>query len=162
MTLLIGCAARHRQQFLVVDPWVEATQPLRDGQVEESVSNLRPLLNDPVYACMAAFYLIILDQTKEEYLDVICSETCKHEIPGEAELLKRFLHIEEKLSQYKKRYNNQRSRVKKLREENEGLKEETEDLREEVEDMEKELGRLRFEQHKMEEIRRETEKWRIK
>ena len=135
MTLLVGCSTVfHNVQ------WRQATLHLRDGRVDKAVSNLKPLLNDPGYACKAAFYLFAFDGAKDEYIRTMRSETCKYEMPGEAKLLEEFLQL-------KSEYNKQQSSVNNLREETQNL--------------EKELSRLRFELKKMEEIRRETEKWRI-
>jgi septal ring factor EnvC (AmiA/AmiB activator) len=127
---------------------------LRDGRIDEAIPNLKSLLNDPDYACRAAFYLFAFDGAKDEYIRIIRSETCKHKTPGEAKLLEKLLTTEEKLLtteekllQLKSEYNKQQSRVS--------------DLRKETQNLEKELSRLRFELQKTEEIRRETEKWRI-
>lgn len=142
MTLLVGCSTIfHNVQ------WKQATLHLRDGQVDKAVSNLKPLLNDPDYACRAAFYLFAFDGAKDEYIRIMRSETCKYEMPGETKLLEKFLSTEEKFLQLKSEYKKQQSSVNNLREETQNL--------------EKELSRLRFELQKMEEIRRETEKWRV-
>ncbi len=78
---------------------------------------------------------------------IIRSETCEYKKPGEAKLVEKLLTTEEKLLQLKSECNKQQSSVSALRKETENL--------------EKDLSRLRFELQKMEEIRRETEKWRI-
>ena len=120
---------------------------MRDGRVDEAITNLKPLLKDPDYACRAAFYLFAFDGAKDEYIRIIRSETCEYKTPGEAKLVKKLLTAEEKLLQLKSEYNKQQSSVS--------------DLRKETQNLEKELSRLRFELQKTEEIRRETEKWRI-
>ena len=120
---------------------------MRDGRVDEAISNLKPLLNDPDYTCRAAFYLFAFDGAKDEYISIIRSETCEYKTSGEARLVKKLLTTEEKLLQLKSEYNKQQSSVSVLRKETQNL--------------EKELSRLRFELQKMEEIRRETEKWRM-
>jgi hypothetical protein len=147
LTSVVGCTTGFQQRLHISDPWEEATLHLRDGRVDEAISNLKPLLNDPDYACRAAFYLFAFDGTKDEYIRIIRSETCKYKTPGEAKLLEKLLTTEEKLLQLKSEYNRQQSSVS--------------DLRKETQNLEKELSRLRFELQKMEEIRRETEKWRI-
>jgi hypothetical protein len=144
--LLVGCSAlSHNVQ------WKQATLQLRNDQVDEAVSNLKLLLKEHGYACRAAFYLFAFDGAKDEYIGIMRSEACKHEMPGEAKLLEKFLLIEKKFlqlkSEYNTEYNKQQSSVKNLREETQNL--------------EKEISRLRFELQKMEEIRRETEKWRV-
>ncbi len=142
MTLLVGCSdVFHNVQ------WKQATLHLRNDQVDEAVSNLKLLLNEHSYACRAAFYLFAFDGAKDEYIRIMRSEACKYEIPGEAKLLEEFLSTEEKFLQLKSEYNKQQSSVNNLRKETQNL--------------EKELSRLRFELQKMEEIRRETEKWRV-
>jgi len=149
LTFLVGCSVIfHNVQ------WKQATLHLRDGQVDKAVSNLKPLLNDPDYACKAAFYLFAFDGAKDEYIRIMRSEACKYEMPGEAKLLenflsieKKFLSTEKKFLQLKSEYNKQQSSVNYLREE--------------IQSLEKELSRLRFELQKMEEIRRETEEWRV-
>ena len=128
---------------------------MRNDQVDEAVSNLKLLLNEHGYACRAAFYLFAFDGAKDEYIRIMHSEACKHEMPGEAKLLEEFLFTEQKFLQLKSEYNKQQFSVNNLREETQNLEEETQNL-------EKELSRLRFELQKMEEIRRETEKWRVK
>ena len=147
MTLLVGCTTGFREKLHIPDPWKEATLLLRDGQVDKAVSNLKPLLNDPDYACRAALYLFAFDGAKDEYIRIMHSEACRYEMPGEAKLLEEFLSTEEKFLQLKSEYNKQQSSVNNLREETKNL--------------EKELSRLRFELQKTEEIRRETEKWRV-
>ncbi|MEA3385085.1 MAG: hypothetical protein U9Q89_01310 [Thermodesulfobacteriota bacterium] len=142
MTLIAGCST----VFHNVE-WEKATLHLRNGQVDKAVSNLKPLLNDPDHACKAAFYLFAFDGAKDEYIRIMHSETCQHEMPGEAKLLEDFLSAEEKFFQLKSEYKKQQSSVNNLRKETQNL--------------EKELGRLRFELQKMEEIRRETEEWRV-
>ena len=140
--MLVGCSTVfHNVQ------WKQATLHLRDGQVDKAVAGLKPLLNDPGYACKAAFYLFAFDGAKDEYIKIMRSETCKHEMPGEAKLLEKFLSTEKEFLQLKSDYNKQQSSVNYLWEETQNL--------------EKELSRLRFELEKMEEIRRETEKWRV-
>lgn len=140
--LLVGCSAlSHNVQ------WKQATLQLRNDQVDEAVSNLKLLLNERGYACRAAFYLFAFDGTKDEYIRIMRSKACKHEMPGEAKLMEEFLFTEQKFLQLKSEYNKQQSSVNNLREETQNL--------------EKELSRLRFELQKMEEIRRETEKWRV-
>ena len=142
LTLLVGCSTVfHNTQ------WELANLHLRDGQVDKAVAGLKPLLNDPDYACKAAFYLFAFDGAKDEYIRIMRSKTCKHEMPGEAKLLEEFLSAEKEFLQLKSDYNKQQSSVN--------------DLWEETQNLEKELSRLRFELKKMEEIRRETEKWRI-
>ena len=142
LTLLAGCStALHNVQ------WKQATLHLKDGRVDNAVSNLKPLLKDPGYACRAAFYLFAFDGAKDEYIRIMRSETCKYEMPGEAKLLEEFLSTEEEFLQLKSEYNKQQSSVS--------------DLRKETQNLEKELSRLRFELQKTEEIRRETEKWRV-
>lgn len=140
---LVGCSAlSHNVQ------WKQATLQLRNDQVDEAVSNLKLLLNEHGYACRAAFYLFAFDGAKDEYIRIMRSKACKHEMPGEAKLMEEFLFTEQKFLQLKSEYNKQQSGVNNLREETQNL--------------EKELSRLRFELQKMEEIRRETEKWRVK
>ena len=140
--LLVGCSAlSHNVQ------WKQATLQLRNDQVDEAVSNLKLLLNEHGYACRAAFYLFAFDGAKDEYIRIMRSKACKHEMPGEAKLLEEFLFTEQKFLQLKSEYNKQQFSVNNLREETQNL--------------EKELSRLRFELQKMEEIRRETEKWRV-
>ncbi|MCK4425144.1 MAG: hypothetical protein KAV69_00230 [Deltaproteobacteria bacterium] len=145
--MLVGCTTGFQQRFHIFDPWEKATLLLRDGRIDEAIPNLKSLLVDPDYSCRAAFYLFAFDGAKDEYIRIIRSETCKHKTPGEAKLLEKLLTTEEKLLQLKSEYNKQQSRVS--------------DLRKETQNLEKELSRLRFELQKMEEIRRETEKWRI-
>ena len=140
MTLLVGCSTGFQQKLHISDPLKEATLLLRDDRVEEAVSNLKPLLNDSDYACRAAFYLFAFDGAKDEYIRIMHSKTCKHKLPGEVKLLEKFLQL-------KSGYNKQQSSIS--------------DLRKETQNLEKELSRLRFELQKLEEIRRETEKWRI-
>lgn len=144
--LLVGCSASFHS-----DQWKVATLQLRNDKVDEAVSNLKLLLNDHDYACRAAFYLFAFDGAKDEYIGIMRSEACKYEMPGEAKLMEEFLLTEKKFlqlkSEYNTEYNKQQSRVNSLREETQNL--------------EKEISRLRFELQKMEEIRRETEKWRI-
>jgi hypothetical protein len=147
LTLVVGCITGLQEKLNIPDPWKEVTLLLRDGRVDEAISNLKPLLNDPDYACRAAFYLFAFDGALDEYIRIIRSETCEYKTPGEAKLVEKLLTTEEKLTQLKSEYNKQQSSVS-------GLRKETENL-------EKELSRLRFELQKMEEIRRETEKWRI-
>ncbi|MBW1720030.1 MAG: hypothetical protein JRJ43_10815 [Deltaproteobacteria bacterium] len=147
MTLVVGCTTGFREKLHIPDPWKEATQLLRDGRVDEAISNLKSLLNDPDYSCRAAFYLFAFDGAQDEYIRIIRSETCEYKTPGEAKLVEKLLTTEKKLLQLKSEYNKQQSSVSALRKETENL--------------EKELSRLRFELQKMEEIRRETEKWRI-
>ncbi len=140
--MLVGCSiVFHNTQ------WELANLHLRDGQIDKAVAGLKPLLNDPDYACRAAFYLFAFDGAKDEYIRIMRSEDCKYEMPGEAKLLEEFLSTEEKFLQLKSEYKKQQSSVNNLREETQNL--------------EKELSRLRFELQKMEEIRRETEKWRV-
>ncbi|RKX59723.1 MAG: hypothetical protein DRP37_06200 [Thermodesulfobacteriota bacterium] len=127
--------------------WKQATLHLREGQVDKAVSELKPLLNNPNYACKVAFYLFAFDGSKDEYIKIMRSEACKYEMPGEAKLLEEFLSTEEKFLQLKSKYKKQQSSVNNLRKETQNL--------------EKELSRLRFELQKTEEIRRETEEWRI-
>ena len=147
--LLVGCSAlSHNVQ------WKQATLQLRNDQVDEAVSNLKLLLNEHGYACRTAFYLFAFDGAKDEYIRIMRSKACKHEMPGEAKLLEEFLFTEQKFLQLKSEYNKQQFSVNNLREETQYLEEETQNL-------EKELSRLRFELQKMEEIRRETEKWRV-
>ena len=144
--LLVGCSAlSHNVQ------WKQATLQLRNDQVDEAVTSLKLLLNEHGYACRAAFYLFAFDGAKDEYIRIMRSKACKHEMPGEAKLIEEFLFTEQKFlqlkSEYNKQYNKQQSSVN--------------NLREEIQNLEKELSRLRFELQKMEEIRRETEKWRV-
>jgi len=104
---------------------------LREGQVDEGISRLKPLLNNPTHACQAAFYLCTFDKVRKEYLKVINSKACMYKRPGDRRLLERLLSAEK--------------RLKQLKSKNQSLKEE--------------VARLRFELEKMEEIRHKAEKW---
>ncbi len=147
LILPAGCTTGLQQKFHISDPWREATLPLSDSRIDEAISNLKSLLDNPDYACRAAFYLFAFDGAKDQYIRIIRSETCKQKTPGEAKLLERLLAAEEKLLELKSGYKKQQSKVSALHKETQNL--------------EKELSRLRFELQKMEEIRRETEKWRV-
>ena len=147
LTLVVGCITTVPEKLRISDKWEEATIPLRDGRVDEAVANLRTLLDDPDYECRAAFYLFVFDGAENEYVRIIRSEACELKNPGEAELVEKFLATEEKLFQLESEYNKKESSLNNLQKETENL--------------EKEMSRLRFELQKTEEIRRETEKWRI-
>nr|HDN00703.1 hypothetical protein [Deltaproteobacteria bacterium] len=147
LTLVVGCITTVQEKLHIPDPWQEATLLLRDGRVDEAVADLKPLLHNPDYECRAAFYLFVFDGAKDSYIDIIRSEACAHKTPGEAKLVEKFLTTKERLLQLESKYNKKETSLNALQKE--------------TEDMEKELSRLRFELQKMEEIRRETEKWRI-
>ena len=131
LTLLIGCTPGVYHHLYGTDPWTEAMLSLKNGQIDEATSRLKPLLRDSSYACQAALYLCIFDRDRKEYLKVINSEACISKRPGDRELLEHLLSTEKGLQQ--------------LRSKNQDLKEE--------------VARLRFELEKMEEIRHKAEKW---
>ena len=156
MTLLVGCSTVfHSVQ------WKQATLHLRDTQVDKAVSNLKPLLNEPGYACRAALYLFTFDGAKDEYIRIMRSETCKYEMPAETKLLEKFLSTEEKFLSTEEKFLSTEEKFLQLKSEYNKQQSSVNNLREETQNLEKELSRLRFELQKMEEIRRETEKWRV-
>lgn len=147
MTLVVGCITTVQEKLHISDKWEEAALPLRDGEVDEAIANLKPLLDDPDYECRAAFYLFVFDGAKNKYMRIIRSDACELKNPGEAKLAEKFLATKEKLLQLESEHNKKEAILN--------------DLQKETENLEKELSRLRFELQKTEEIRRETEKWRI-
>ncbi len=92
---------------------------LRNGQIDEATSRLKPLLKNSSYACQAALYLCIFDRDRKEYLKIINSRACISKRPGDRELL-----------EFTGR------RIQRLRSKNQDLREEIARLRFELKKME--------------------------
>jgi len=130
-----------------VDLWKQTLAALHNRQEQEAVTTLRQLLEDPEHCCGAAFYLCIYDEPKENYVRILHTEECTGTTPGEVRLIDQILADKKKLAEFKSALVHQQSLCRKLKRENRTL--------------ERELARLRFELRKTEEIRKETEKWRL-
>lgn len=138
------------------DPLVEALSPLKDGDKAAAVSNLKGLLEERRYRCKAAFYLFALDERGEKgYLEIMRSGACRGELVPELSLITRLTGNKGTNDRYRRRF---QACSKELNSCNARIKE----LRKELKGLEAENSRLLFELQKMEEIRRETEKWRLK
>ncbi len=97
--------------------------------------------------CRASFYLCVLDGARKEYVHVLYSDKCLQEVPAEVKVIKNLVYWEK--------------RARKCIRQQEGTAQDLETCREENEMLEKELLRIKFEYKKMEEIRKEAEKWRM-
>jgi septal ring factor EnvC (AmiA/AmiB activator) len=121
---------------------------LRRGDIDVAISRLRPLIEKPEHKCRAAFYLFALDSSRKEYREVLLTDFCRDNSPAHARLVEQLVDSQEQLGQCGASLKKQQSRVEALKKESVFL--------------EKEISRLRFEMEKLEEIRRETEQWRLK
>ncbi len=137
------------------DPLVRALAPLEKGDEAKAVGELKKLLDDEALQCRAAFYLYALDGSKKEYIAVIQSKECEDELMPELRLINRLNHRPNRDKYYKKQL---QTCQKELKSKDTLI----EKLQKELEELEAENSRLLFELKKMEEIRRETEKWRLK
>ncbi len=130
----------------------QAMKQFKLGNKAMAIGQLRHLLKSPVCRCRSAFYLYSLDGFKNKYLRIMRSKECSKELIPELRLI-------DKLGGTKKtgrtaggscaaRLKLREARIKKLKKDLAILKAEN--------------SRLKFELNKMEEIRRETEKLRLK
>ena len=136
-----------KQTPKVSDPFKYIYFLLENGKKPLAISNLKHLLSNPDYTCKAAFDLAILDGGKREYLDILTDDSCRRNAPVYTKAIKKLLYWQ--------------GQARKWKTKNKEAQLEIEAWREETESLEKELARLRFELQKMEEIRKDTEKWRL-
>ncbi len=140
-------AESEEQANKISDPFRYIYFLLENDKKSLAISNLKSLLSHPDYSCRAAFDLAILDGGKREYLDILTTDSCRQKAPLYPKAVKKLLYWQ--------------GQAKKWKAKNREAQLEIEAWREETESLEKELARLRFELQKMEEIRKDTEKWRL-
>jgi hypothetical protein len=145
---LCGCAPEIYFEPCEPDPFATATLFVKRGDMDKAISQLRPLLEKSPYQCQAAFYLFTLDAGRREYRDVLLTDFCKDNSPAHARLVEQLVDFQEELKKCGASLRKQKSRA--------------EAAEKQCAVLDEEISRLRFEMEKLEEIRKETEKWRLK
>ncbi len=135
-------------------PLEQALEPLRQGDENRSIRSLEHLLKDPDYRCRSAFYLYSIDGFKSKYLKIMRSEKCSKQLMPELRLINE-LAAPSGSDKSKNLYHSCKKSLK-------SKEAQINKLKKELDEMETENSRLRFELNKIEEIRRETEKLRLK
>jgi len=100
------------------------------------------------HKCQAAFYLLFLDSDRSEYRSILEEQTCKS----------RYLYNQKILEAYTK----EKERYKKCKQTIRTLKRQKRQCLAEKEKLRKERNRVSFELKKLEQIRKETERLRLK
>ena len=98
--------------------------------------------------CQAAFFLIFLDKDKQLYRDILKEQSCQARYP----LFLKVLKV----------YDKQRGRYKKCRREAYIIKKQKKQCLSQKEKLKKERDKISFELKKLEQIRKETERLRLK
>jgi len=126
----------------------EVDSLVRNRNIKEALQKLKVLLQDPDTKCEAALYLFALDKYNKNIIKILHSQECMDEQPVQSRLFYKILKLKQELAR-------KNTDIKKKH-----------DYATELEDelvlLEQENARLRFELQKLEEIRRETERWRFK
>ncbi len=126
----------------------EARGYLLEGDEDLAIEALKEEMANGTQRCIAAFYLYFLDSSKDEYLEVLNGPNCKTEHPLNDNIVQKYLASIRKL--------------KKCTSDRRILKRKINTLSAKLSNEEKERKRLNFELKKLEQIRRETEKLRLK
>ena len=137
------CISTHKHGIIE-----EVDQLIEENDLQEAKDTLNILLRDPDLRCDAALYLFALDNNNREIINILSSEECEEKLPIETKLIKKILKLKRDLSYKAKKAKQNRKHATEL--ENELVL------------LEQENARLKFELKKLEEIHRETERWRFK
>ena len=148
--LLSGCCLNNlnTQQAVAISPIKEAEFLLAENKVEDAVATLKAALNADGHRCQAAFYLVFLDGDKKQYRSILDEQSCQS----------RYFYNQRIL----KAYDREKERYKKCRHIATILKRQRKKCTLEKEQIKKEKEKISFELKKLEQIRRETERLRLK
>ncbi len=120
----------------------------RGKDTAAAVEKLKGMLDDPRHQCRAAFYLCVLDGTRKEYIEILYSDSCRRQVPAEVKVIKNLVYWEKRARKTGKSLQKYKKNALECRQNNEELL--------------NQLEKVQFELEKMEEIRQEAEKWRMK
>ncbi len=121
---------------------------VKDRKLQEAQEKLKALLQEPDSRCGAALYLFALDKNNKNIMKILRSKECVGKQPVQSRLVDKILKLKQELVR-------KSADIKKK-------KDYAAELEDELVLLEQENARLRFELQKLEEIRRETERWRFK
>ncbi len=131
-----------------ISPIREAEFLLGEKRTDAAITVLKNALKADGHRCQAAFYLLFLDGDKKEYRGILEEQSCKS----------RYFYNQKILQAYMK----EKERYKKCRQALRMLKRQKRKCVAEKEKLKKEKNQLSFELKKLEQIRRETERLRLK
>ncbi len=127
---------------------VEAREYLLEGDKDLAIEALKEEMANGTERCTAAFYLYFMDEASSNYLKILENPICKTEYPLNDTIVQKYLTIN--------------ARLEKCTKDRRLLRKKINSLSAKLKNAEKEKQRLRFELKKLEQIRRETEKLRLK
>ena len=148
---MAGCAGLEQQDHCAESAntvLTEAREYLLDGDQDLAVETLKEEMADGIQKCSAAFYLFFLDSAREHYIELLNDPVCRSRFPLNDKIIQKYLSTAQKVEKYGKE-----CRL---------LRKKTKSLSARLKNAEEEKERLRFELKKLEQIRRETEKLRLK
>ncbi len=147
--LLSGCCMNNLETAtLTISPIKEARFLYSENRQQEAISVLKNALKTGGHRCEAAFYLIFLDADKKEYRNILEEQTCTSRYPFDSKIIHAFAKAKEK--------------YKKCRQVVRSLKKQKKRCLSEKVKLQKEKDKLSFELKKLEQIRMETERLRLK
>ncbi len=164
--LLSGCVLKDLKQQVVASPieqdhMSQAIEALHMGYTLLAVDEFKKVLEEPgpigPDQCRAAFYLYAFDDFKKDYLPIVLADECTNELMAEQKVVKQLLELERDHTPEECRKS-----LKNCHERQKELLTRIIQLEKDYEELQTENSRLHFEINKLEEIRRETEKWRLK
>ncbi len=129
-------------------PFDEIDVLIKDKKLKEAQKRLEAMLQEPSAQCGAALYLFAIDKSSKSVIKILKSKKCEEIQPVGSRLVNKILRLKRELDR-------RAAAVKKK-------KDYAAELENELVLLEQENARLRFELQKLEEIRRETERWRFK
>ncbi len=149
--LLSGCCCLNKletQKPVSISPIKEAEFFLGEKRTETAIKILKNTLKSNGHRCQAAFYLLFLDGDKKEYRGILEEQSCKS----------RYFYNQKILQAYIK----EKERYKKCRQALRTLRRQKKKCIAEKVRLQKEKDQVSFELKKLEQIRRETERLRLK
>ncbi|WP_456434443.1 hypothetical protein [Thermosulfuriphilus sp.] len=151
--IISSCAPRSNQaiqpRLKVLKGWALFEAKYSSKNFKEAQAILEDLLNKEDYRCRAAFYLFVLKgKNRDRYLDILRSTSCRQRLPAENILLDRYLRLQKEAQSCHQSLKNSQKANSSLKKRNIALEER--------------IKQLRFELEKLEEIRRDTERRRLK
>lgn len=151
LMMLAGCASLEQQDNCARcknTVFVEAREYMLDGDQDLAIETLKEEMAYGMQKCTAAFYLFFLDHAREDYIEILNDPVCRSKYPLNDKIIQKYLSTSQKLEKYENRYRM--------------LKKKTKNLSKLLKNSQKEKERLLFELKKLEQIRRETERLRLK
>ncbi len=133
---------------MTITPIKEAEFLLTQNKVGDAISVLKSALKAGGHRCQAAFYLVFLDGDKKEYRDILEEQSCQS----------RYFYNQKILKAYEK----EKERYIRCRHVANLLRKQKKQCLLEKDRLNKEKEQFSFELKKLEQIRRETERLRLK